>query len=146
MFASASVFLWRVFEVFAVAVRYDGSSAGFELLDHTADRLSRRIRAALFEIRSRAVSDPSWIPAEPLRDNSFSVTVLLHTHTHTHTHACISVTAEAHDSSSAASGPRADRPVAEERQTAVFPAERLLFRVQVGEGDAWSSCRGGLVS
>uniref|UniRef100_A0A9J7ZS83 Regulator of G protein signaling 22 n=1 Tax=Cyprinus carpio carpio TaxID=630221 RepID=A0A9J7ZS83_CYPCA len=62
--------------VFAVAVRYDGSSAGFELLDHTADRLSRRIRAALFEIRSRAVSDPSWIPAEPLRDNSFSVTRL----------------------------------------------------------------------
>ncbi|XP_016414496.1 regulator of G-protein signaling 22 [Sinocyclocheilus rhinocerous] len=62
--------------VFAVAVRYDGISAGFELLDHTAVCLSRRIRTALREIRSRTLSDPSWIPAEPLRDNSYSVTRL----------------------------------------------------------------------
>ncbi|KAI2654814.1 Regulator of G-protein signaling 22 [Labeo rohita] len=62
--------------VFAVAVRYDGISAGFELLDHTAVHLSRQIRTALHEIRSRTLSDPSWIPAEPVRDNSYAVTRL----------------------------------------------------------------------
>ncbi|XP_026083720.1 regulator of G-protein signaling 22 isoform X3 [Carassius auratus] len=62
--------------VFSVAVRYDGMSAGFELLDHTAVCLSHRIRTALMEIRSRAVCEPSWSPAEPLRDNSYSVTRL----------------------------------------------------------------------
>ncbi|XP_073702986.1 regulator of G-protein signaling 22 [Garra rufa] len=62
--------------VFAVAVRYDGISGGFELLDLTSVHLSRRIRAALHEIRSRTLSDPSWTPAEPVRDNSYTVTRL----------------------------------------------------------------------
>ncbi|XP_043112878.1 regulator of G-protein signaling 22 [Puntigrus tetrazona] len=62
--------------VFVVPLRYDGISAGFELLDHSAELLSRRIRTALHQIRSRTVSDPSWTPAEPVRDNSYSVTRL----------------------------------------------------------------------
>ncbi|KAL1258502.1 hypothetical protein QQF64_009079 [Cirrhinus molitorella] len=62
--------------VFSVAVRFDGISAGFELLDHTSVHLSHRIRAALHEIRSRTLSDPSWIPAEPVQDNSYTVTCL----------------------------------------------------------------------
>ncbi|XP_051720364.1 regulator of G-protein signaling 22 isoform X1 [Ctenopharyngodon idella] len=57
--------------VFGPAVRYDGISAGFELLDHTAEDLSRRIRTALHQIRSKPLSDLSWIP-----DNSYTVTCL----------------------------------------------------------------------
>ncbi len=81
--------VWCVFQAFVVPLRYDGISAGFELLDHRAVHLSRRIRTALHEIRSRTQSDPSWIPAEPVRDNSYSVTVCAQpaTHTHTRTHA-----------------------------------------------------------
>lgn len=75
-------------QVFGVAVRYDGMSGGFELLDQTAADLSCKIRSSLNELQSKSVSEPHWIPAEPIPDNRYTVTVLLNTHTHTSRHVC----------------------------------------------------------
>ncbi|XP_056617887.1 regulator of G-protein signaling 22 isoform X7 [Triplophysa dalaica] len=62
--------------VFGAAVRYDGMSGGFELLDQTAAHLSCHIRSFLHELQSKSLSEPHWIPAEPLPDNRYIVTCL----------------------------------------------------------------------
>ncbi|XP_057196163.1 regulator of G-protein signaling 22 isoform X1 [Triplophysa rosa] len=62
--------------VFGAAVRYDGMSGGFELLDQTAADRSCHIRSSLHELQSKSLSEPHWIPAEPLPDNRYTVTCL----------------------------------------------------------------------
>nr|XP_055067666.1 regulator of G-protein signaling 22 isoform X1 [Misgurnus anguillicaudatus] len=62
--------------VFGVAVRYDRISAGFELLNQTAEDLSCRIRSSLHELQSKTLSDPNWLPPEPVQDNRYTVTCL----------------------------------------------------------------------
>ncbi|XP_052003090.1 regulator of G-protein signaling 22 [Xyrauchen texanus] len=80
-FSSDQIFIqffndFLLLPVFAVPVRYDWVSAGFELVDQTALDVSRRIRTSLHEVQSRTLSDPSWIPADPVTDNSYTVTCL----------------------------------------------------------------------
>ncbi|XP_051575647.1 regulator of G-protein signaling 22 [Myxocyprinus asiaticus] len=80
-FSSDQIFIqffndFLLLPVFAVPVRYDWVSAGFELVDQTAVDVSRRIRTSLHELQSRTLSEPNWIPADPVTDNSYTVTCL----------------------------------------------------------------------